>query len=675
MTPKELRLKNWVSIQEIKYSFENGAWQVKGKNHDEPDQDPNGSGKSAFQDGISKCILDCTEREERDKEMVRHGEKQAELYYSIYCPIRKELLEIERIVKRSGSSTAQITIGGEVKVSHQDKAVKQANSLILEWLDISKEDLQSFYIISSDKNNFFTQKNAGRIEMINRFSGAAYAENALLKVKKESSIKGMEIVTQQRKVDVINGKIEGKEEDLEVEKERDVKTEIAEKITALKNSKKIKQESIADFEKTVADFTAKIIIQNMNLSTYEHNSKIWASYKQNYDISSLNDTLDQIEEKRALFKREITELKNSKQESDDMVDECIEMIRKIENSLAGLITCPKCSHEFMLGNEEVNVEIERSKVNELNEILTISSEDSETKKKKISEYFDTYLKPFDEEEEEINKQIILLKKKSLRLDNLLLSYKAFQKRRQNDLKSIQDDIDYANKRISSIKDEIILIDIDIEELNNKPAENERIKEINETLSELREEFKIEENTLNTLKEEQNNLNLWAENFKKFKIHLAKRSIKAIENKCNKYLKEMQSDIRISIEGFKEKADGTFKEEITPYFLRDGIMRVFGSFSKGERGKIMYAGVFAFQEIINSLSKYGGLDFLAADEAINGLGANSLDTVCKSMKNLGFPIYITSHIQSNYNIERCIMFEKRNGISNLITDVEYLKQLL
>lgn len=41
-------------------------------------------------------------------------------------------------------------------------------------------------------------------------------------------------------------------------------------------------------------------------------------------------------------------------------------------------------------------------------------------------------------------------------------------------------------------------------------------------------------------------------------------IKNIQSAANDVLKKMKSDLRLMIEGFKRNANGTLKEEITPY---------------------------------------------------------------------------------------------------------------
>lgn len=94
-----------------------------------------------------------------------------------------------------------------------------------------------------------------------------------------------------------------------------------------------------------------------------------------------------------------------------------------------------------------------------------------------------------------------------------------------------------------------------------------LKDINDLLKEVESEIE--------------NMRVWLIQYKEFRMYLANISIKEIQYNCNEMLKDMGSDLRVSIDGFKRKADGTIKEEITPTIIRDEAMP-FNSF-RGVRG--------------------------------------------------------------------------------------------
>lgn len=105
-------------------------------------------------------------------------------------------------------------------------------------------------------------------------------------------------------------------------------------------------------------------------------------------------------------------------------------------------------------------------------------------------------------------------------------------------------------------------------------------------------------------------------------------IKNIQSAANDVLKKMKSDLRLMIEGFKRNANGTLKEEITPYVFRDE-MESFFFYSGGEQARVEVALIIAIQSMINATKQYGGMDFLLLDEVLESSDSLGIENIIAS----------------------------------------------
>ena len=156
---------------------------------------------------------------------------------------------------------------------------------------------------------------------------------------------------------------------------------------------------------------------------------------------------------------------------------------------------------------------------------------------------------------------------------------------------------------------------------------------------------------------------WIGRFKSFKMYLAIEQLKNIQLRANNILKAENSDLRIVIEGFKTKADGDIKEEITPYVVRDEAEN-FWYYSGGERARVEIALIIAIQGMINESNKWGGLQFLSIDEITEGLSKESLYDVIEALEFIQFPILVTTHISNENASCKTLKIVKENGISRI-----------
>ena len=85
MKPIKLTAKNWLTFKDLEYTFEDKSLMIQGKNLTDEGQASNGSGKSAIQGAIEKCIFNNTSRSTTDKELINYDEDETYTLNALRC--------------------------------------------------------------------------------------------------------------------------------------------------------------------------------------------------------------------------------------------------------------------------------------------------------------------------------------------------------------------------------------------------------------------------------------------------------------------------------------------------------------------------------------------------------------------------------------------------------------
>jgi DNA repair protein SbcC/Rad50 len=666
MKPTRLTAKNWLSFKELDYNFVDKPLQIQGRNLSDDDQDSNGSGKSSIQAAIEKLLFDTTSRKVKDSDLINYSAEEAELSLEIYCPVRKQTLKIERVLRIKGSNLAQVSVNDVVQYSFEDKMVREINDFIISWIGIDKEDLQNYYIINKDRfQSFFTSSNTSKIELLNRFSNANKIDGVDVDIKKEITTLEEVIGSLKTKNSSLDGKIELLNQKIEQEKQVDFNSILEEKnqdklqrIQQYKESIKLLEEDILDKQNFRITRVEKIKEFTDNLLEVQKKLNSLAN-------TSFANEYVQLEEKRNLITAKVAEKRALLSTYTSKLDEATEILNDINKNLMGTTVCPKCSHEFKVGNPDIDIEAEKQdKVSVEKTIASIQAKITEFKAN-IQEVKKEEI-PLNEEEQVIKDKERELRRLRQSIDSSITEIQSKIQSENRSLLSIDNLIEESKIKISSLKDliktlsetkEMTLEDFKREqELKIQAIEIEKANYVVQKTG-ISEDISKKEIELMELKS-------WIINFKKFQFHLAGKSLKIIQGYCNMFLEKMRSDIRVKLEGYKEKANGEMKEEITPYIVRD-IVRPFGSFSGGERGRVEYAGILTLQHMINSTNKFGGLQFLSTDEIAEGVDAKGLQSIIGSLNEFKFPILITTHVVDRSVNENVLVVVKEKGVSKIL----------
>ena len=711
MRLKKIILENFLTYEELEYSFQDKALLVQGVNLTDKNQKSNGSGKSAIQTGIEFALTASNSRGVNDKELVTYGFDKSKVKLVIECDSRKETLSIEWTIKVKGSNLLSLKINeNELSFSNVNDGKKQ----ILDWLGISKEDLFNYFIINSTRfKSFFGSSNREKVDLINRFSdssiidGLEKIDNSKLEEEKEN----VEISINKIKggVDAIKEQIEdAKNFDFTKELE-DTKMDIMEEISEnnffideLKKEIKKLDLDKKDIDDEIDEF--KVEIKKLEDSKSElyglikEQEGVVSKRKKAYDEKVVeNDSIvvkdfsKDISKQDKIIKAQKLAMGLS-QEDLSKVDLDIVKVNKflsgVDVKLGGSITCPSCAYEFIMDGdrkvlldkkskgEDLLIKFEESKksiegdielfeknIKDANEAKTLlrTSEDDEAK---LSRERESILRGLRDTLTKGEDTLSQLKRKPLKIAKMIAETNESIGEAKLERKDITKEQDFIkDTKIKDLKSKNKALEKEMSEL--KVSNNiETIKKLRDSIKDREKKLLVLDKELIEVNDKIYNRNKWANNFKQFRLHLANKSLETMQYRTNEFLKELGNDILVRLDGYKVKANGTIKEEISATIIRDGE-RTFSSLSGGEQVRVLFSSILANRYLINTTHPHGGLDFLGVDEIFDKVDSLGLKYLMRSAKRLETCIMIISHVSDeDLAGEDILTIVKENGVSKI-----------
>ena len=350
---------NFLSFEHLYYEFTPAGTLVQGVNMTNPDQENNGSGKTSFQAIVEYCIIGSTSHKTRDKKLIRTGEKEATSRMLIVDPLSDQKCLIDRTIKTRGPNAVKVEINGVVE---ELATVADANNFIKDWIGISKDDLQNYYIINEQRyKNFFKASNREKIEIIGRFSNADQTDSIFA---------------------VIENDINGLEEDLEKVKWKQAKHEG--KIEVLEDN--VQGLNLEKFNQRIDDKMSEYQaeLDRVNIKIKKSKNDIGEA---DFRINDLNAQIEKLTSVKEKAKDELSEIDlhvhdQELQEHDTEINEqssiieklrkfrkkrekdrgdLIEVLSRIKKNLMSSVQCPSCNTEFFPGDTNADVHAERLK--------------------------------------------------------------------------------------------------------------------------------------------------------------------------------------------------------------------------------------------------------------------------------------------------------------------------
>ena len=618
-----LELKNLLSHEDTKVVFKNDVLTIiTGYNQDDnsSSSNSNGSGKSVIVEGVTIGLTGETYREISKDEWIKDDCDTCDVTICLTNKFIKKSLKIHWHFKRGKSAKCEIFSPIDSKQPEPLISIAECKKYIFETLGITKDDLLNYYIINQgNNNNFFTCGDAKQKEIISRFTNFSIVEKVINVFESELDSLNKQRSDLELKISNQNSIKQSFETLIEEENEKlqsDSKQQISEineliKICDLeltKNKKSLK-------DKQIEEFKTSGLIQNLI-----------------DDIESYDEILNESEQ-----------ISDENENLNDDINELKSCIKSNNNIIKGAIHCPKCNHEFILSSDKSLSELERE--NQINQSKI-------DEKQKLVSHNEELLKSFDETKQ------------------LLKSCNSEKRELKSKLNEIVEDIDDIQSSISKIDKSIEKHKKAIEDLKSKKVEDSQIPNYNLKISEVDKVIVELQKTLNSTIELINDKNYWLLHLGRrgFQTYLVNKCIGTIQSVTNSFLKQMGSNLRVSMSGYKILKSGELREKIDIKIIKDGcVERVYNGCSGGQKMRVNIAVTLALQSIMNTTNETGGLNFIAFDENLDHLDTSGMKTSLKILEELRQTILIISHndIDGLINNLNSIKVKYVDGVSQII----------
>lgn len=664
MYPTRLILKDFLSFESMDYAFIKETLGVTGENRTEEDQLSNGSGKSSLSQGLFYAIYGVNLRGKEDKKLIRKGTKEAYTKVEIFCPARKETLVIERQIPLKSSSKVSLMIRKEDKETPVTVAtVLDANKYVVGWIEITPEDAKSYYIVTKGNYaSFFKSSNTEKLALISRFINFSNIDNTKKIIAEkvgtlENEIHDWEGVKnmQEGKMSVYKEQIQKIIDEDPEEKKKLAIGETEGEIYSLQIlNEDLKKGKIPQKEKELKElkFSCDKAKELKEEVEKELNSFDFTSFEETYkeisqEVAGINEDKRKQEEKRKDYAIKLNNYEKK--------------LQKVEILLSGVIVCPSCNYKFFLDADKDFEELEADKEAYIATINKTTAKKNEYENS-IAE-LEELLVQYNEVKKETEKEENKLNSRRMEVQNKLNEVSRRIINAENSIHIMENDITRMNAEIETNNAMIASKKKYIEDLKKQKAEKPSIKQYEKAFEELKAEKEKSEKKILDIRNSVFKVQQWDSRFKDFKMFLAMEQIKNIQQAANEVLGKMKSDLRLMIEGFKRNANGTMKEEITPYVFREEMENFF-FYSGGEQARVEVALIIAVQTMINATKQYGGMDFLLLDEVLESSDSLGIENIISSTKFLNQSIMIVTHVPKLNEEIKQVKVIKENGVSRL-----------
>ncbi len=651
-----------------------------------------GSGKSTILLAADFALFGLRKPDLTGASLLRNGTNSGSV--ELHLEIDGKDVVIKRALKRTQSGVSQdsgfVIIDGIKKEGTAIELKQQVLNLLnypKEFLTKSKSLIHKYtvYTPQEEMKHILTEDQELRLDTLRKVFGIdkykRVKENTKILVssikEKKENFKGIiqdleqkkeELEQEKEKLKEENKKLESLKPRLEILKKdfEKKKKEIAElegqieKLRETKSSSEIKKQEQKNLEKQKTE--AENEIKELTTQIIKLEKEVGKGPTENIESA--------IKEKQEIAKRTekevqealnmITSLKTKKEEAEDL-----------KTRITGLENCPTCKQQVSKEHKQMIKEEEDNKISAVNKKLSLMEQNYKEKQHLLTK---------NKEELELLKET----KSKIELNRLKLQNLEEKKKRKEKLESQQKTFE---KKIIELKNEVLTLEklsknylnaeedykIKKQELENvldKKSEldieeagvKNEIKNVNETVTELKTEISYKEN----VKQELTKLAQLKEWVEKQFISLMEVMEKNIMLKVhNDFDSLFQKWFNMIIEPgtLQAKIDTTF----TPMIEQNGHDIDYMFLSGGEKTATALAYRLALNQVINKLMRnIKTSDLLILDEPTDGFSTEQLDRVKDVVEDLDLKqIIIVSHEPKVESfVDNIIKFKKENHISQI-----------
>lgn len=370
-------------------------------------------------------------------------------------------------------------------------------------------------------------------------------------------------------------------------------------------------------------------------------------------------------------------------------------IENLSNKLAGTITCPVCRHQFLLSDENFDVEAARRQVKEhetekgkLENLLAEcrkqsgSIEESEKKihagKRDLTGQNVTWEEKIQEAEKSRRAVVGLQEEASQSKERVIRSINSIQteldgiRRKLFDeafsllddaYKSIRRNIGSCGEDIKAAESAIGILENTMKELKESSG-SDILVSLEASLKEYRKQSSEAVIEKEKLEKQANELMRQADVFLQFKSFLANTKIAALAKVTNEFLESIGSDIRLHLSGFTSLKSGKVREKISVSLLRSGMdCGSFDKFSEGEKCRVNLATILAMQKLVNgNCEEDKGLNLIVLDEILSPVDEDGLASMFGVLNQSGITTLVVSHGNISESYPYKLIIHKKNGQS-------------
>lgn len=621
---KYVSAENFMSFEKVEYAFENKCYVVRGENLDNSGQQSNGGGKTSFADIAAIALLGYSLTGRNVKNCVNWNTDAKSFTVQLFMENEAHGLNcyITRTIY-SGSKGQELSLLVNEAVPEilptkkgvvNGVDVKEGNSYILkEILNIAEDDLLNYYFISDKNYTPFLEVNTDRkLEVIGRFSRADVVDRVISKLTENVKDTENDIERTKEKIARADGHIEALKQALLEPARQQFEEDKEAAVDSIKNEIAMLQLKDDELYGELLGEQDRMAVLNEQLDGVDYAAKIAEQRTQNAQLTNK-------------FADENKFLNNKKGQ-----------LSRGEASLKSAIVCPKCDHKFDLKGDSIPTP---GQLEELGKFIG----DLELKQAELQAQIDeaeASLKPLFEAKKNQDNQAIhisALKRKIQSLDD---------ERKRLALKIQQKEGELTRASEQTFEDQSDRIQQQLEQ------KEQELQELGLQLQELNDEV--------------TNIKKWIDHFYDFKFYLGNKPIENICLLVNKYLELNGSDLNLFIEGFKKLRSGEIRQALTPVVYRNWMNpQPLDQFSAGEKVRLNLTVDLAFQQLINSASKYGGLDFYQNDELLNPLDSLGVSLAAQAFNQLNKTILLVSHSGADMVYDNTIVVRKQNKTSTLV----------
>jgi len=499
--------------------------------------------------------------------------------------------------------------------------IRDGNRYILEQLDITKDDLMSYFILNAhDRSSFITGGNTYRSNVISRFSKSDKIDDVFKLIDKDiveidasKSVIETDILINLRIIENFHQKEidQAKIDQWKIDK-IDTVNQYNKTINVLENDNAKRKTSISDTRSKIADQKEQL--------------------DQIGDLQSFDDEIKQLQAQSFAVGQDINLIQQD-------IDSSNQLLAEVNKIIQHSVECPNCSHEFNITDVKMDVTVARSAHKELTEeILPNLKLGKETKRKELDLIQNS------------TNVIVVNKNKNvddkIAINSIINKLESTVNQYEIEMNRAVGEIDKLNNKIENYPNppQMTYMDAEIVKLRN---DNYRYEHELELFSKDREDLIYLRNK-----------------FDSFKLYLANTTIKAIQNVTNALLNEMASDIVCNFTTYKKLKSGKISDKIDITISRQ-LQRDIHilTLSGGEIAKVDTAIVLALQQLIN-IGSTQGLNLTFLDETLNALDPAGVKAIMTSLNKLDKTIFTIAHTVFDQTYSNILLARKENNITSL-----------